>query len=166
MTFWGTPPVGGKWYAGSSADTAVNHDILWKERVKSELDLIQDEDFLGQSVGSKRPSTARGRMQGRNGKHGHGEGGFVHRPWDAAEVNRLRTAVQKHGVGAWDSMRHDSAFSETLGAHTASALSNKWKKVEARAPEQPSNHVAIAPLPFILPAVRARCVGHSASHVC
>ena len=125
--------MGGKWYAGSSADTAVNHDILWKERVKSELDLLHDEDYLGQSVGTKRPSTARGRMQGRNNKHGgHGEGGFVHRPWDAAEVNRLRTAVQKHGVGAWDSMRHDSAFSGTLGAHTASALSNKWKKVEVR----------------------------------
>ena len=30
--------------------------------------------------------------------------------WGAAEENALRTAVQKHGVSAWEIMRHDPEF--------------------------------------------------------
>ena len=27
--------------------------------------------------------------------------------WDATEEQALRDAVQKHGIGAWEKMRHD-----------------------------------------------------------
>ena len=30
--------------------------------------------------------------------------------WDATEEQALRDAVQKHGIGAWEKMRHDVDF--------------------------------------------------------
>ena len=30
--------------------------------------------------------------------------------WDDEEEAALRDAVQKHGIGAWEKMRHDTAF--------------------------------------------------------
>lgn len=30
--------------------------------------------------------------------------------WDDEEEQALRDAVQKHGIGAWEKMRHDAEF--------------------------------------------------------
>ena len=30
--------------------------------------------------------------------------------WDEEEENALRDAVQKHGIGSWEKMRHDPDF--------------------------------------------------------
>ena len=36
--------------------------------------------------------------------------GSVRGYWDASEEGALRSAVQKHGIGAWEKMRNDPEF--------------------------------------------------------
>eukprot|EP00241_Pyramimonas_parkeae_P017589 CAMPEP_0114284184 /NCGR_PEP_ID=MMETSP0059-20121206/4517_1 /TAXON_ID=36894 /ORGANISM="Pyramimonas parkeae, Strain CCMP726" /LENGTH=842 /DNA_ID=CAMNT_0001404997 /DNA_START=292 /DNA_END=2817 /DNA_ORIENTATION=+ len=48
--------------------------------------------------------------------------------WDEAEEDCLRYAVQKHGIGAWERMRHDPDF-RVLKGRTGVQLKDKWRNL-------------------------------------
>lgn len=48
--------------------------------------------------------------------------------WDATEEQALRDAVQKHGIGAWEKMRHDVDF-KVLKGRTGVQLKDKWRNL-------------------------------------
>jgi len=50
--------------------------------------------------------------------------------WDEEEEDSLRDAVQKHGIGAWERMRHDPEFM-VLKGRTGVQLKDKWRNLVA-----------------------------------
>jgi hypothetical protein len=53
--------------------------------------------------------------------------------WDATEEQALRDAVQKHGIGAWEKMRHDVDF-KVLKCVPSRARARNSSRRRARAP--------------------------------
>ena len=62
--------------------------------------------------------------------------------WDATEEQALRDAVQKHGIGAWEKMRHDVDF-KVLKCVTG--------RTRARAPRRRARTPRVSLHPFTPP---------------
>ena len=111
MTYWGAPGAGGKFYKGSSADSAWNHDLLWKVRVEKEVNELQD-DAPVQMI----PDYTTG---------------VADRKWSRPELQMLKEGVRLHGAGNFDTILNNPKF-EALRTHSETALTEKWRNLERR----------------------------------
>ena len=84
MTYWGAPGAGGKFYKGSSADSAWNHDLLWKVRVEKEVNELNPDSQV-QVI----PDYTTG---------------VSDRKWSQAELKMLKEGVRLHGAGNFDTI--------------------------------------------------------------
>ena len=57
--------------------------------------------------------------------------------WDATEEQALRDAVQKHGIGAWEKMRHDVDF-KVLKCVPGRTLARATRDATRKTPRVPS----------------------------
>jgi hypothetical protein len=109
MTYWGAPGAGGKFYKGSSADSAWNHDLLWKVRVEKEVNELNPDSQV-QVI----PDYTTG---------------VSDRKWSQAELKMLKEGVRLHGAGNFDTILNNPKF-EALRTHSETALREKWRMIE------------------------------------